>query len=295
MTRKDATLQQILRTLDSLNLKMDRILSSGGDPSLPPNMQKDITESTLEMVASAVSASTPREMDRLTFSSSYYGPLFPSSGSSPQGTPTSLKSFQVPAPQGKDTDNILAWPAVQAILERDGIKPSQWNPQSQGTENWLTSISTEFPKLAVDRPVDILYSDLGVLVLRGSPSIHLNKSYIESLCTAYFQSFHCVYPMLDPDQFYHDLLPKVCDQSFSEECEESALVLMVLAIGSVAQEGAAGSPVVDEAGRETGVRGGTLVRPPGHLFLTEAKRRMGLGFTYWNLNNLQCTILFASV
>jgi len=216
-----------------------------------------------------------------------------SSGSSPWNVPRPLESFQVPARQTTEVHKLLAWPAVQAFLERDGTDLSQWDGHSQGSENWLIEISAEFPNLAVDRSVDILYREADVLDLERSRSITLNKEYVESLCAAYFRSFHCTYPILDPYYFYTTLLPQVCSQSFSEAHDGSALVLLVLALGSVAHEGVTGSPIVDEAGRETGIRGGTVLRPPGLIFLTEAKRRLGVSFTFWNLNNLQCCILFA--
>ena len=149
--------------------------------------------------------------------------------------------------------------------------------------------------LPVDWSMDIFYTETGDLNLERGRSITLNKEYVESLCVAYFQSFHCIYPILDRHYFYAELLPQVCRQSFSEAYEGSALVLLVLALGSVAQEGATGSSLVDEAGRETGIRGGTALRPPGLLFLNEAKRRLGVALTSWTLNNLQCCILFALV
>lgn len=273
---------------------MDRALA-GGDTSLPLDRQKSKNESTSDTMSHTADASSPRERDTHNhiFPASACGTVLPNRERSPSNAEAYLDSFQVPTSQAKETDNILTWPAVQTILERDLGKQTQWDGSSQRAEKWLTAISAEFPKLAVDRTADILYSEIGVLVLGVSRSVYLNKPYVESLCAVYFQSFHCIYPILNKDQFYRDLLPRVCDRSFSEECEESALALLVLALGSVAQEGVTGSPIFDEVGRETGVRGGTLARPPGLIFMNEAKRRMGLALTSWNLNNLQCSILFA--
>ncbi|PQE23421.1 hypothetical protein CJF30_00010494 [Rutstroemia sp. NJR-2017a BBW] len=294
-TKKDNILMSILRTLDSLNMKMDRVLSPE-EPLLALDTQKPINDSALEMMANTNVSSRERDTSSLALSSALEsGPASPSSEISPQNIPTPSKLFQVPARRATEIHNLLAWPAVQALLECDGANLSQWDGHSQPAESWLIEISTDFPKLAVDRPVDILYSESGTLDLGGYRSINLNKAYVESLCAAYFRSFHCTYPILDPYYFYNDLLPQVCGQSFSEAHEGSALVLLVLALGSVAQEGSTGSSFVDDAGRETGIRGGTVLRPPGHIFLTEAKRRLGLVLTCWNLNNLQCCILFALV
>lgn len=248
------------------------------------------------MMAEAFTVSMPRDgnVSRATTSASTSGPSLSNSGNSDFNTPSSLQSFQVPAPKTKEIDNILLWPAAQALLSLDGVEPSQWNNQTRGADGWLESISSEVPNLAVDRAADILYSEFGVLILNGR-SISLNKAYVDNLCAAYFGSFHYVYPMLNLDQFYDETLPRVCSQSFSEDSKESSLVLLVLALGSVAQAGATGNPILDETGKETGLRGGTIVRPPGHMFLTEAKRRIGLALTSWDLSNLQCAILFASV
>lgn len=75
--------------------------------------------------------------------------------------------------------------------------------------------------------------------------------------------------------------------------EDFTLFLLILALGSVAEEGYSSDPCIDEQGRDTGVRGGTLERPPGHVFLCEAKRRLGISSTVWNLGTLQCYILLA--
>jgi hypothetical protein len=283
----------ILRTLDVLSIKMDQALPPE-EPLLLLDRQQSINDYTLGMTANTTVSSRERDTSTLTLSSALDGdPASPSSGISPQNIPRSLKSFQVPARQATKIHNVLAWPAVQTLLEYDGANLSQWDGHYQGNESWLIAISADFPKMAVDRPLEISYSEPGVLVLMASRLINLNKTYVESLCAAYFQSFHCTYPILDPYYFYNNLLPQVCGQSFSETHEGSALVLLVLALGSIAQEGATGSSIVDKVGRETGIRGGTILRPPGHMFLNEAKRRLGLALDSWNLNNLQCVILSA--
>ncbi|XMA13627.1 hypothetical protein WAI453_006418 [Rhynchosporium graminicola] len=261
LTKKDNTLMLILRTLDSITLKIDHVLSS--------EKTADVAVSSNDLALSA------------------------NSGISLQDIPRSLKSFQVPARQATAIQNLLAWPAVQSLLECDGVNLSRWHGHYQGTESWLKAISADFPKMAIDQPMEISYSEHGILVLMENRSISLNRIYVESLCAAYFRTFHCTFPILDLHDFYNDLLPRICSQSFGEAHEGSALVLLVLALGSLAQEGATGSPINDETGRETGIRGGTVLQPPGHMFLTEARRRLGFAMTSWNLNNLQCFILLA--
>lgn len=284
-----------MQTLDSLNQKIDQALPP--EKLLIPLDRQILTDdSTLVVMNNPADSSRKGDMDNPALPSTVDSDfLSTNSGTFPRNVPTLLESFQLPPQQTTEVHNILAWPTVQAVLECDEADLSHWNGHNQQNESWLIGISAEFPKIAVDRSVDILYIEAGVLDLEGSRSITLNKGYVESLCAAYFQSFHCIYPILDPYYFYAHLLPQVCSQSFSEAYDESALVLLVLSLGSVAQEGVTGSSFVDEGGRETGIRGGTVLRPPGHIFLTEAKRRLGIAFTSWNLNNVQCCILFALV
>lgn len=285
----------ILRTLDSLNTKMDRVLSPEPESIsvFPPSGQNFLDEFTAGTITNTSAESNVQEakMTDVEMSSAPEDRSVP--GIPPQKG--SLKSFQVPARQAKQMQSLLGWPAVQTLLACEGVNLSQWNGQRLGTESWLISISKDFPEMATDPPMNIRYSEFGAQSLEGSHSIHLNKAHVESLCEAYFKTFHCTYPILDINQFYNSLLPRVCSQSFSEADDASALVLLVLAVGSVARESVNGNAFVDEAGRETGVRGGTILRPPGHVFLTEAKRRLGLELTSWNLNSLRCTILFSCV
>jgi hypothetical protein len=70
--------------------------------------------------------------------------------------------------------------------------------------------------------VDIYYSETSILGIEGGGLMNLNGTYVKNLCAAYFQLFYCVYPILESRQFY------------SERYEGSALVLLVLALGSLA-------------------------------------------------------------
>jgi len=187
--------------------------------------------------------------------------------------------------------NILKWPAIESVLNSDEIHMPNWDPRNEGTENWLIEISSEFGPVDVERQVHIQYCEYGVLILQGGGHvISLNKPYVESLFEAYFQSFHCSFPILDS---HGTLLSQLCSQFFDENQDGSAMVLLVLALGCVAQEAAMGRPFLDETGRYTGVRGGTISRPPGNVFVCEAKRRLGLLSTSWSLQSLQCHILLA--
>jgi hypothetical protein len=293
INRKDETLVLILQTLDALNLKLDRALQPEALPPLAK--RKPSNEINLRRTENTTESLEDWDCSNLALLSTTDGGLVSAISEFSQNISKRLEPFRVPPRQNTEVHKLLGWPAVQTVLSRDGADLSEWDGHNQGTENWLMDISMDFAALPVDWPTDIFYTETGDLNLEIGRSITLNKEYVESVCAVYFQSFHCIYPVLDQYYFYTELLPQVCRQSFSETYEGSALVLMVLALGSVAQEGATGSSLVDEAGSETGIRGGTVLRPPGLVFLNEARRRLGFALTAWTLNSLQCCILFASV
>ena len=191
-------------------------------------------------------------------------------------------------------DQVLAWPAVQVLLQCDSLNLSHWGGKKMSAEKWLIDISKEFgAHLPVSRYIDIVYSDDAILDLDTLGTITLNRRYVESICSIYFRTFHCTYPILDRSHFYSTLLPQVCSNSFSGNDSSSALVLMILALGTLAWEGAMGPRIVDETGRETGIRGGSAKNPPGLVFLNQAIARLGVALTQWNTENLMCYILCA--
>lgn len=193
-----------------------------------------------------------------------------------------------------EVDRLLAWPAIQALLQCDSINLSQYDGNLRDTEKWLLDISYDFDAfLPLDPPVDIHYADSAMLSLQSGQAMTLNRGYVETICSIYFKTFHCTYPILDRSQFFSKLLPQVCSESFGEANPGSALVLLVIALGALAQEGATGVPLIDETGRRTGIKGGSVDRPPGLVFLNEAKRRLVVSLTEWSLDSLLCYMLCA--
>lgn len=163
--------------------------------------------------------------------------------------------------------NLLSWPAVQALLDRRRVPESQSFDGGRGAESWLMHICADVPNLVVDRPIDIRCSEFGVLVLPPFPNdnlvAHLTRAYVEHISEEYFRTFHYYYPILDISHFHYYLLPRVLTESSHESSDNFTLVLLILALGSVAKEGLTSDSFIDEAGRDTGVKGGTIERPPG--------------------------------
>jgi hypothetical protein len=189
-------------------------------------------------------------------------------------------------------DRVLEWPVIQRLLQYETINLSQRDGKYKSSQQWLIEISHDFDAfMPFDSPESLNYEENGILDLQGQ-SLHLNKDYVEQLCAAYFMSFHCSYPVLDRAHICRETVPEVCRQSFGDLASRSVLVLLILALGELAREGAKGDPISDDTGRSTGVRGGTVNRPPGLLYMNEARRRFGISLTQWDTTTLQCCILF---
>ncbi|RDW73178.1 hypothetical protein BP6252_07085 [Coleophoma cylindrospora] len=297
LCRKDNTLGLILDTLNSLNVKVDRVLhpasphSTGQNFATRSSLRLDPRLSSANETADFSSRPSGGHTEHQLFSLEIDDTLNSEISYTPSDTSLGIPSFQVPQRQTTEVHKLLQWPAVQNLLQSEGVDVSRWQGDSKGTEGWLIEVTKAFGYgLPLDRPIDILYADGAELDLDTEGSITLNKEYVEGLCEAYFQSFHCMYPILDRKLFYVETLPRVLRQSFSEAQEGSSLVLLVLALGSITEGSLTSTPILD-SGRDTGIRGGTPERPPGLVFLNEAKRRFGISLTNWSLVNLETCIL----
>jgi hypothetical protein len=192
---------------------------------------------------------------------------------------------------------LLAWPAVRTLLRGDLLQIPAWDGENDGGEKWLTRISTECESpLPTDEFLDFNSVSESPIQPWDTGPIRLTKGIIEDLCEAYFRSFHAMYPILDRLHFYSDTLPEAYSSSFDQNDGCSTLVLLVLALGAVAQEGVSGKPILEDfTGRSTGIKGGTSQRPPGLAFWNEASRRLGGIISKYDLNMLQSFILLSWV
>jgi hypothetical protein len=219
---------------------------------------------------------------------------FPKSAS-----PTSkatLQSFDVPAYRKVEGHKILAWPAVQECLQVDLSGLPGWEGDAVDAERWLIKVTSDFGSLLTVDGNPNIYLIGSVLYPTIARSHGISKELVDSSCRIFFETLHCIYPIIDRNTFYMEVLPKAYETAFSENYEGSALVLIVIALGIVAHEGSTGAYILDKSsGRSTGVRGGTIKEPPGLVFVTETKRRIGLLLTEGSLVSLQCSILTAFV
>jgi hypothetical protein len=210
---------------------------------------------------------------------------------------TKLTSFEIPEATTAVGDKIVLWPAVQSLLSTELKQLPRWEDPNSRPEDWVERVNEAFDHhLLISQRVQINYTAVTRPLCIVNGTMTLTDRSIRSLCTAYFSSLYYTYPILDRHMFYSRLLPRVCEHSFAENDEASALVLLVLGLGTVAQEGSCGPRIIDpETGIPTGVRGGTVENPPGLVFLQEAQRRIGVLTARQNLVLLQCYLHCALV
>lgn len=130
--------------------------------------------------------------------------------------------------------------------------------------------------------------------LGGPPLLSWDTLY--RLSTAYFDSFNYIAPIVDRQTFLGVTLPAALDvgpdatdptaktSANNDANPNTALVLLVAALGDVAIAGVQGAPVLGATG---GVKGGTVRHPPGLALFNEARRRMGFVLGDCSLESMQ--------
>jgi len=118
----------------------------------------------------------------------------------------------------------------------------------------------------------------------------LNEDVMMRYTEAYFSTFNGLFPILDQKEFERDLA-RIIQQGFGDDDMASVMVLLVLSLGVVADQGAHGVRLRSDSG----IRGGTAEEPPGLELFSEARRRMGFVMTHCTVENIQCLLLMSSV
>lgn len=122
----------------------------------------------------------------------------------------------------------------------------------------------------------------------------LTYDAMHQLAMVYFNTFNLLYPFMDRQNFLSDTLGKVHSEGFNGDTE-SVIALLVFALGELAQQGLEGVPVEIYEDRSSGLRGGSVDRPPGLELFNEARKRMGFVLTECDLENVQIFSLAAYV
>lgn len=277
--RKDKTLVEILDRLKTLEGKIDNLSAHG---SVFTSEQGSVTGNPL--------VQTP-------------GPL--GDGSSGLGASISSAYTSLPLPEAlhatdessmyKHSSSVramLAWPAVQELLKF--VLPMKLEPDEPGVDQNSISILLglhQSPALPRAGSVDPSASILEPQTLHnpsGTPRVANNLTWdtIQTLSTAFFETFNLLHPIVDRGNFTTVTLPAVVAAGFDDSIE-ATLSHLVFALGEVALLGTQGPPLRFHNSRPSGVRGGTKTQPPGLIFFNEARRRMGYNLTDCSLENVQ--------
>ena len=122
----------------------------------------------------------------------------------------------------------------------------------------------------------------------------LTPNAMHHAATEYFNTYNLFYPFMDRSTFMSETLERVKTEGFNGDTD-SVIALLVLALGQVAIEGSSGSPIEHHKGRPSGVKGGTISKPPGLALFNEARKRIGFILADCDLENVQIFSLAACV
>ncbi|KAF2086496.1 hypothetical protein K490DRAFT_44350 [Saccharata proteae CBS 121410] len=192
---------------------------------------------------------------------------------------------------------VLLWPYISSQLSdfQINVEEDLQALMQEGTPWFLRQEMQKNPQ--------ILPSDVGLTPTRlesAPPTIGPRNSFLEltpekmhHYATLYFNSFDVLYLLLDRTDFIERVLPYVARNGFGDGDCDSIVALMVFALGKLAIDGTYGTPLEISPGVESGLRGGSIERPPGLDIFNEARRRFGFVATQCSLENIQALLLSA--
>ncbi|KAI0172277.1 hypothetical protein GGR52DRAFT_462053 [Hypoxylon sp. FL1284] len=197
---------------------------------------------------------------------------------------------------------MLSWPFIQQMLETKN--PSADLPRLErdgaamllGLQGQTVSLPTNLYD-SVDlgsegASIPLQVPSAGQVEGMQAGGLNTNWDTMQRLSKSYFDTFNLIHPIMDRQVFQAEVLPAVANNGF-DESSSSTLACLVFALGDVAMSSIQGAPISTYKGRPSGVRGGTLERPPGLLFFNEARKRMGFNLTECSLENVQIFALAA--
>ncbi|KAH7170815.1 hypothetical protein EDB81DRAFT_180685 [Dactylonectria macrodidyma] len=281
--RKDRTLVEILDRLKIVESKID--ILSRGQTSLPPPFDTS-------QAPSGYQSGTPLFDDPDNGQESHLATSGPSSNS-PATQPGGYR-------YDSSVSKMLEWPAIRQMFDNMGQKPR--SPLTdhdifslpEGIRDSMTTLPTDgiqpigMPNInPLQVPLHYAGSSQGLNL--SSPSIDWET--MQRLSKGYFDTFNFFYPIMDRQWFSSNTLTSIINNGFQEGAA-STLVLLVFALGEVALT-AAEAPVSVYKGRPSGIKSGTIDRPPGITYFNEARRRMGFALTEVSLENVQMLALAA--
>lgn len=190
--------------------------------------------------------------------------------------------------------SVFPWPSVQVLLaganratarDLEGIL-------AEGS-GWL--VRHEMLSETDTLPCDAFLRGSNLHVIRGDKEQarivfpDLTAEVMDKYTNAYFGSYNLLYPVVDREDFMDGVLPTVKRHGFADGCLQSLLALLVLALGALSCDGATGKPLV----QGSGIRGGTVERPPALEIFNEARKRVGFVMGSCTVENAQAMVLMA--
>ncbi|KAF5685695.1 acetate regulatory DNA binding protein [Fusarium denticulatum] len=280
-TKKDKTLVEILDRLKTVESKLDNL--GQRENTTPPLF-------TTPQPPAVYSTHTPLLVD-------------PDSHDTLPGT--SLPNHPTSPSPNRDTggfrydssvSKMSEWPVVRQMFESLGQKAPSALGEIPALPRGLRASNVTLPPDGL-QPVGIpSNSTLQIpLHLSGSTST-LNLSppsvdweTMQRLSKAYFDVINMLHPILDRQWFNSNVLSSIINNGF-QEGTLSSLVLLVFALGEVALT-TSEVPISAYKQRPSGIKGGTIDRPPGLAYFNEARKRMGFGISEVSLENVQMLAL----
>ncbi|OCL05195.1 hypothetical protein AOQ84DRAFT_299382 [Glonium stellatum] len=274
-TKKDKTMVFILDGINRLESKID-IIGRSVNPGSAAFDTQSMLSPTSQPSSSTSGAVLPSPADAQRSSVGGKSGLEPSRNYTHLTTP----------------HKVLLWPAISmhmSALNINGVDDLYYILEA-GTPWILRHELAKHPEvLPCDRFLEskpatsMGYNDNGKRVLFAE----LTPDTMSKYSHAYFSTFNGLFPILDREEFVSDVLQVVARTGFGDSDFPSIIALLVFALGSAAEEGTYGLPLMPNSG----IRGGTATRPPGLELFNEARRRLGFIMTQCNVENIQCLLL----
>ncbi|KAI2616983.1 hypothetical protein GGS26DRAFT_603302 [Hypomontagnella submonticulosa] len=225
-----------------------------------------------------------------------------------QATNVHLQTATIPPATPRDvryvsaTHKMLSWPFIQQILENKvpGLDLASLEKDGAAVLLGLQSRTTSLPtNIYESTHIGAEGTSLPLQVAPASRAdelqaegLSMDWETIQRLTKSYFDTFNLIYPIMDRQLFQSEVLPAITSHGL-DESSSSTLACLIFALGEVAISAVQGQPIGTYKGRPSGIRGGSIERPPGLLFFNEARKRMGFNLTECSLDNVQMFALAA--
>ncbi len=194
---------------------------------------------------------------------------------------------------------ILLWPVIQELVQH-GNRASGGDLRNIEVDGSAFLVQLHRGSQIISLDENLVHQPFVGMQMQatresGGPRVtfrDLDYNTMHDLATSYFDTFNLIYPFMDRQNFISDTLAKVHSEGFNGDAD-SVIALLVFALGELALQGIRGNPVEVFNGRPSGVRGGTVEKPPGLGFFNEARARLGFVIANMELENVQIFLLCA--